>query len=66
MTEFIAAAIVFLLVFLVMAIGLIVRGQRLKLACGGMNNLKKLIGQTPCDACCSPSPSCPHRRPDQK
>ncbi len=59
MIEFIAALVAFALVMLGMAIGVMLRGVRLKGSCGGMNNLKKLMGFNPCDACTERSPGCP-------
>jgi hypothetical protein len=61
MTEFIGTLIVFALAMLGMSIGLIVSGRRLKGRCGGMNNLRKFMGFTPCEACKDRSPDCPLR-----
>lgn len=61
MTEFIAALVIFVLVILGMSVGVLVRGVRLKGTCGGMNNLKKVMGFNPCDACIERSPDCPLR-----
>lgn len=61
MIEFIAALVVFALAILAMSIGVLVRGVRLKGSCGGMNNLKKVMGFNPCDACTERSPDCPLR-----
>ncbi len=65
MTEFIAALVVFALVMLGMSIGVMLRGVRLKGSCGGMNNLKKLMGFNPCDACTERSADCPLRQKGQ-
>jgi hypothetical protein len=62
MTEFIAALIVFSLAIAGMATGVMFRGVRLKRSCGGLNNLKKLMGFNPCDACTQHSNVCPLRR----
>ncbi|MES1945355.1 hypothetical protein PC39_14607 [Salinisphaera sp. PC39] len=61
MTEFIATIIVFAVVMVLLSIGVMVRGVHIKGSCGGMNNLKKALGFTPCDACKDPGPNC-HRR----
>lgn len=60
--EFLATLVIFALVMLGMSIGLFVSGRQLKGSCGGMNNLKKLMGFNPCEACKDPSPDCPLRK----
>ncbi len=61
MIEFIAAVIAIGLVMLAMSIGVIFGNRQIKGSCGGLNNLKKVLGFTPCDGCTDPSPDCPLR-----
>lgn len=58
MTVFIATLIGFGLAVFAMSIGVIFGNRRIKGSCGGMNNLKKLFGISPCDACHEKSPQC--------
>ncbi len=61
MFEFIASLIVLMLAILAMSIGFMVSGRHFKRNCGGITNLKKLIGFTPCEACKQKSLACPLR-----
>ncbi len=61
MFEFIAALIVLALAMLAMSIRFMVSGRRFKASCGGRNNLKKLVGLTPCAACKQNTPDCQPR-----
>lgn len=61
--EFIASFIVLVLVMLAMFFSFMRSGRHLKRCCGGIINLKKLIGFTPCEACKQKSPACPLRQP---
>jgi len=63
MFEFIAIFIVLMLAMLAMSFSFLVRGRRFKRSCGGITNLKKFIGFTPCEACKQKSPDCPLRPP---
>ena len=47
MIEFIAAVITIGLVMLAMSIGVIFGNRQIKGSCGGLNNLKKVLGFTP-------------------
>ncbi|HSS64297.1 MAG TPA: (Na+)-NQR maturation NqrM [Gammaproteobacteria bacterium] len=62
MAEFIAAIVVFAVALIAMSIGVIFGNRRIKGSCGGLNNMKKLLGITPCSACLDPGPDCPLRR----
>ena len=44
MVEVIAAVVIFGLVFFAMSLGVIFGNRHLKGSCGGLNNLKKLLG----------------------
>jgi len=61
MFEFLAAVAVFGMVFFAMYLGTIFGNRPLKGSCGGMNNLKKLLGNTPCEVCADPGADCPLR-----
>jgi hypothetical protein len=63
MFEFIASFILLMLVMLAMSFSFMVSGRHFKRSCGGIINLKKLIGFTPCEACKQQSPECPLRPP---
>jgi hypothetical protein len=63
MFEFIAAMIVFALAILGMSIGFLVSGRHFKRSCGGITNLKKLMGFTPCDLCMQNTPNCRRLQP---
>jgi hypothetical protein len=52
MFEFFAALIVFALAALAMSIRFLVSGRHFKRRCGGMTNLKKLIGVTSATYAC--------------
>lgn len=56
MTEFVASLIVIGIVLFAMSIGAIFGNRRIKGSCGGLNNLKKLLGLTPCAGCSDPAP----------
>lgn len=62
MFEIIAAVLVFVAAVFAMSLGAIFGNRPLKGSCGGLNNLKKLIGLTPCGACPQPHVDCPLRR----
>lgn len=63
MFEFIAALIVFALAILGMSIGFLVSGRHFKRSCGGMTNLKKLMGFAPCELCMKNTPDCRRIQP---
>ena len=63
MFEFFAALIVFALAVLAMSIRFLVSGRHFKRRCGGMTNLKKLIGVTSCNLCMQNTPDCQRRSP---
>jgi hypothetical protein len=63
MFEFVATFIVLMLAILAMSFSFIVSGRRFKRSCGGIANLKRLIGFTPCEACKQKSADCPLRPP---
>lgn len=62
MFEFIAAVIVFGMMVFAMSLGVIFRNRPLKSSCGGLNNLKKLLGITPCEGCKETGTDCPLRK----
>ncbi|MEX0703705.1 MAG: (Na+)-NQR maturation NqrM [Planctomycetales bacterium] len=57
-TYFLAALIVFALVMAAMAIGVILRGRRLRGSCGGLANLRDEHGDVQCFACGTPKEDC--------
>lgn len=57
-TYFLAALIVFSIVMAGMAIGVIVRGKRLRGSCGGLANLRDEHGDIQCFACGDPRSDC--------
>lgn len=61
MFEFITAVVVFGAAVFGMSLGVIFGNRRLKGSCGGLNNLKKLLGVTPCEGCAGASENCPLR-----
>lgn len=63
MFEFIATFIVLMLAMLTMSFRFIVSGRRFKRSCGGIINLKKFVGFTPCEACKNNTPDCLLRSP---
>jgi hypothetical protein len=62
MFEIIAALLVFGAVVIAMSIGVIFGNRPLKGSCGGLNNLKKLLGITPCLGCHNATTDCPLRQ----
>lgn len=62
MFEFSAAVVIFGLFVLALSLGLIFGHRPLKGSCGGLNNLKKLLGMTPCEGCTESGPECPLRK----
>ena len=66
MFEFIASFIVLMLVMLAMSFSFLRSGRHFKRSCGGITNLKKLIGFTPCEACKQKSLACPLRPPPSR
>jgi len=62
MFEFIAALVVFGAAVFALSLGLIFRNRPLKGSCGGLNNLKKLLGITPCEGCTDDGTDCPLRK----
>ena len=62
MYDLVASILIFALAMAAMAIGVIFGDRRLKGSCGGLNNLKKLLGVSPCVACKERGPDCPLRR----
>ncbi|NIP55704.1 MAG: (Na+)-NQR maturation NqrM [Phycisphaerae bacterium] len=62
MFEFIAALVVFAVVVFALSLIAILRNRPLKGSCGGLNNLKKLLGFTPCVGCTEAGPDCPLRK----
>jgi len=62
MSEFIAAAVVFGIAVFAMSLGVIFGNRPLKGSCGGLNNLKKLLGITPCEGCAEANTDCPLRK----
>ena len=62
MFEFFAALVVFGIVVFAMSLGAIFGNRPLKGSCGGLNNLKKLLGITPCEGCADAGPECPLRK----
>ncbi len=66
MIEFVAAMVVIGLAMFAMALGVICRGRQIKSSCGGLNNLRKILGFTPCEGCTDPSPDCPLRSQKRK
>ena len=63
MIELLAAIVIFAIAIAAMSIGVILGDRRLKGSCGGLNNLKKLLGVTPCAGCTQRGPDCPLRGP---
>jgi len=55
---FVAAAIVFGLAVLAMAVGVIFSNRRIRGSCGGLAGLQDANGNAVCDACTDPSPTC--------
>ncbi|TWT90233.1 hypothetical protein Mal64_06170 [Pseudobythopirellula maris] len=55
---FLIVLAIFGVAFAGMAIGVIVSNRRIKGTCGGLNNFKDGSGNSVCDACTTPSPSC--------
>jgi hypothetical protein len=62
MFEFIATLVIFAAVVFALSLGAIFRNRPLKGSCGGLNNLKKLLGFTPCEGCTEAGPDCPLRK----
>ena len=58
MKIFIAAAIVFGIAILAMAVGVIVSNRRLRGSCGGLAGLRDRDGKVTCDICSTPSEQC--------
>ncbi|MDP5137973.1 hypothetical protein ORJ04_18650 [Rheinheimera baltica] len=61
MFEFIAALIVIALAILGMSLRFIACGRHLKRSCGGITNLKKFMGFTPCELCTKNTANCRRR-----
>jgi thiamine biosynthesis lipoprotein len=55
---FVVAAIVFALAITGMAIGVILKGRRIRGSCGGIANFRNEAGETACELCRHPSPDC--------
>ncbi len=55
---FVMSAVIFGIALLAMSIGVVVNGRRLRGSCGGLAGLKDEHGDTLCDACTNPSPTC--------
>lgn len=62
MFEFAAAVIIIGAAVFAMSLGVIFRNQPLKGSCGGLNNLKKLLGLSPCEACTESGSDCPLKK----
>lgn len=62
MFELLATLAIFAIAISAMAIGVIFGDRRLKGSCGGLNNLRKLLGETPCAGCTESGPDCPLRK----
>jgi hypothetical protein len=63
MFELLATLTIFAVAISAMSIGVIFSDRRLKGSCGGLNNLRKLLGETPCAGCTESGPDCPLREP---
>jgi len=57
-TYFILTAIVFGVVIAAMAIGVILSNRRIQGTCGGLAGMRDSSGNTACELCSNPSPSC--------
>lgn len=58
MKEFLAAAVIFVLAVIGMAVGAILRRRPLRGSCGGLANARDEHGRIVCEACSHPSPEC--------
>ena len=58
MQTFLLAFAVFALAVTGLAVGVIVRRKSLQGSCGGLANLRDERGNTMCEACTNPSPTC--------
>ena len=58
MNTFLITLAVFLVALMGMAVGVIVSNRRIKGSCGGLAGFKNKEGNSICEACTNPSPSC--------
>ena len=58
MNTFLATLVVFCIALTGMAIGVILSNRRIKGSCGGLAGMKDARGNTICDGCANPSPTC--------
>ena len=58
MNVFVIAAVVFVVAFAGMAIGVIISNRRLRGSCGGLSGFRDEQGNPVCDACTNPAEDC--------
>ncbi len=66
MEYFVVTLVVFAIALAGMAIGVIVSNRRIKGSCGGLAGFKDEQGNSICEACTNPSPTCSGKPEEQE